>query len=280
MTDLLVDAFEMFDRRIQPTNAQMHLAMGRGHRLSRILDRSPQISECRLVGSIVRSTAVRIFSDVDVLAVFDLPRSPEMDDSRKLLVLAQSIIEDHARTFTSNENTVSLRFAKWPNVDVLPAVASNGSANDRKLWIPAGSGEWRFYCPGSDDQLVASAVSRFGEGFKSVVRIFKWWNKSNGGIIHSVEVERLARKAFTQGLPAWPQAILALFMAIAPEQDGVSACDLRSADMVISSESTDIVRRGCDLAVRAQQAAAIADFRGASVLWRRLLGDRFPVVGG
>jgi predicted nucleotidyltransferase len=278
MTDPLVDAFDMFDRRIQPTDAQIRLAMGRGQRLSQLLSRNSQIFECRVVGSIVRSTAIRIFSDVDILAVFNLPGCPEMADSRELLTLAKSILGHHMQTMICNDNTISLRFSKWPNVDVLPAMATGRSGANGTLRIPTRSGTWQYYSPGNDDQLVVDAVLRLGQGFRSVVRIFKWWNKLSNEVMSSFEVERLAREVFAQGLPDCPRAIQMLFAAITQDQDGMSVSHSRYAGSVISSESSDIVRRACDLAAQAQQATAIADFRGASLLWRRLLGDRFPFV--
>jgi predicted nucleotidyltransferase len=280
MIDPLIEAFSQFDRRIQPSEVQRCLAAKRADRLSHALNHTSSISECHVTGSLVRSTAIRKFSDVDILAIFDSRRDLPMADPGDLLELTYSISAVLARTITRNTNTITLNFSKWPNVDILPALIHGASDDMGALQIPAGSGIWGHYYPGADDLLIADGVRRHGPRFKAVVRTFKWWNKMNGEIMRSFEVERLARDTFAEGLPKSPQAVHMIFAA------AIEACDHQrqrhalTETTIPTSSNYDVLKQAFILSTQAEEAAAVADFRGATLCWRRLLGEFFPVVAG
>jgi len=279
MPDPVINAFDLFDQRIQPTRAQTDTANKRASRLERALLREPQVSQCRPIGSLVRSTVIKKFSDVDILAVIDFDGSAVPEDSRELLVLASSVVGNYARLVTRNNSTVTLEFSTWPKVDILPAVIVGKSSGGGLFRIPTMSGGWQYYSPGDDDLLVSSAASRLGSRFKSIVRIFKWWSKSNNEVVSSFQIERLVGRLFVDKIPPYPQAMRMLFgAALHPQGYGFQCGNRVTADIPRVCARRDVLELAYGISSQAESFALSSDFRRCSQLWRGLLGELFPVV--
>jgi hypothetical protein len=283
MIDSLAVAFETFDQRIRLSHTQRQAAAKRTNAVSRLLTSDPSILKCVAVGSLVRSTAIRRFSDVDILAVVK-PAGNGQADSTSLLELVARICRGVAENVTVDRNAVSLTYSRWPRADIIPAfVTDEGRQDDPTFRIPDGNRRaWLSYSPEAQNRLLANRLQQLGPRLKSTIRMIKWWSHLNGRPVRSSEVEALACHLFVDNIPDYPRAICSILDAAADWENGAqSGYDLdQSTGNRKTMTACDRVEEG---RILARQALEIGDHgpfaqQEAGVLWRRLFGERFPSV--
>lgn len=275
----LTRAFEIFDQHIQPTATQKITAERRIDRLAQAFRHVAGVANCRLVGSMARSTTIRRYSDADILVVIDQAPGPEFEDSRELIQFSGAIVSEFSSNIRWGSNSITLLFSNWPNVDILPAVAVTELGCAAEFKIATRPGGWQSYSPESDDSLVSEAAARLGPRFKSVVRIFKWWSRSHGDIVPSFQIERIVDNLFLKDMPDYPQAFWMLFSALV-NSDTYSANNETRPDVADFDidHNDDLLRHAAVISEEAAKLAADARFERSGRLWRRLLGESFPAV--
>lgn len=269
----MANEFDTFDALLQPSPSQRNRADLRSRRLSELLAESNNIAECRLVGSFTRSTAIRRYSDTDILAVFD-PAKVDSKNPKDLLALTEQIIKPLGRTVIRSPITVSLQYPDWPNVDILPGFAAGGREREG-FHIPTEAGTtWQLYSPGQHDRIVSDASKRLGSRLKKLIRIIKWWNYTNGTFLKSYEIEEFVVNAFPARIPDYTEAIYNIFNEIIKK-----LADDRSrnnnARFMISTRARDawlISRQAQELTTSGR------DKEDVESLLRRLFGEQFPHV--
>jgi predicted nucleotidyltransferase len=265
LTDPLTEAFDLFDQCVKPSPTQKYAAVSRGQRVSQLLSQNKRIVECRIVGSLIRSTAIRHFSDIDILAVFD-SRGDSQDSPQELLDLTSRVADSFGVVVSSNPTTVSLQYSDWPNVDILPARVATTDVRHRTFRIPAGSGQtWQLYLPDRHDRMVRDGSARLGPRFKTIVRIVKWWNRLNNEIVRSYEIEELVNDLFKTEIPVYSEAIYRTFNAMLLKLASAGVPDSVMTAWLLSREARDL-------------ATAKASKQDLKVPFRRLFGEQFPLV--
>jgi predicted nucleotidyltransferase len=267
LIDPLAEAFELFDQRVQPSAQQRDGAELRGRRVSQLLSQNSQVAECRVIGSLARSTAIQRYSDVDILAVFD-PQEVVVENPETLLQLTTQMVASTNYTATRTQITISLMYPDWPNVDILPglAVGSKGQA----FHIPAAVGRgWQPYFPDQHDGIVKNGSTRLGPRFKTLVRAIKWWNGINGGPLQSYEIEEIINDLFDTKIPDYAEAIFEIFSTIHKTladgtRDSPAYINIRTA-WLLSRQARELAIEGRDM-------------QGVESSFRRLLGEQFSLV--
>jgi predicted nucleotidyltransferase len=274
LVDPLAEAFDLFNQRVEPSAPQRTAAEIRGRHVSHLLSQNAQILECRLVGSLVRSTAIQRFSDVDILAIFD-PKEVDSRDSEKLLDLTAQIVGSLSHAVTRTPITISLQYPDWPNIDILPGWVADGE--HQAFRIPAGTGRaWQLFFPSQHDRIVREGSGRLGSRFRIIIRVIKWWNQLNGGPLESYEIEELINELFKLEIPEYTEAIYRIFSAITHRLIDAEDNDC-SADSNNSVSAT--VRTAWLLSQQARELATEGHSKkDIKSLFRRLFGERFPVV--
>jgi predicted nucleotidyltransferase len=278
LTDLLVEGFEILDERVQLTASQRQAAEHRGQQVLQTLSQCDVIAECRLVGSMVRSTAIKHFSDIDILAVFEPLGGAGGQDFKVLLDLTEQAVASLGVTVARTDTTVSVRYGDWPCVDILPVGFTDGMGrDDQSFHTPGEAGRaWQFYSPSQHDRIVQNASVRLGSRYKKIVRNVKWWNCSNGRILRSYAIEMLVNDSFPSEIPVYTEAIQRVFGSIVSWLSDAGAENGRrgSADSV-----PDIVRSAWLLACQAREMATLGRRKDLELIFRRLFGEQFPVSG-
>ncbi|GHG20421.1 nucleotidyltransferase domain-containing protein [Streptomyces hydrogenans] len=261
--------FEILLDRITLSPLEMEAALNHARAVCGILKSCPLVSECVISGSIARSTAVRKFSDVDIIAILkdskrvDFPSSLAIKDISDFLSLRYKDIQVF-------DSAIRIDFPGIPGVDVVPAVHQEMSSSGYPLLkIPARRQSWIDYIPEEQSQTTEGSAKRLGAEFKQAIRLAKWWSYENSTSIPSYEIEELASRAFR----AWPE------MRSLPEALAVLLEEVATAfEMRDSDRNRDSARKAARIARTALVLSTQGDIRESVNLWRCLLGEQFPVV--
>lgn len=220
-----------------------------------------------MTGSMARTTAIKRYSDVDVIVILDLPSAqrPTVDYALDLLIRLLRTAGYEAKISGA---AVSVSFVNGYGIDFMPAFDRKGAdgglcdfdipRNDRKGWLR--------YSPDDQTRRTSSAVKICGPDFKKLVRAVKWWARIHGHQVASYELELIACETFVKELPELPQAIARFFQSATLRlgaQVSIKAPGLKDA--------SSVARRACEL-------QEIGDIVGSASLWRRIFGEQFPIV--
>lgn len=267
MTDQLSDQFDIFLNSVTPSAHEKTAALQQAQDIADKIKLYPGVQTCLITGSMVRSTAVRTYSDVDIVAVVDAASElGQKDPGTFVSALAHKLRETESNVQLS-ENAVRIAYAEGLAVDVLPAIhVGVNSKGDDVYRIGAGNRDgWQTYIPEDQNRVVEEAARSLGSNYKKLVRLCKWWSKTHGQPISSYEIERVAAKAFSRKIPALPRAMIDFF-------------DYATRSMDDASRTTDEIDQSKSIA---QEACATWDSGNTTKsieLWRYLLGDHFPAL--
>ncbi|MFJ2088210.1 nucleotidyltransferase domain-containing protein [Streptomyces sp. NPDC087901] len=266
MNSTLEKTFEIFVRRISLSQQQIDEAVERAEEICQFLSQATTVQECKMTGSMARSTAIQKFSDIDVVAVLS-PQPPAETTPHSITARLLDTLKLRYREARISDNTVRIRFAQGPDVDVIPAIPDVGNPKSGSFKIPsADRGRWNSYDPGERNQKINRKGALLGGEFIHLIQIIKWWSKCNGQPIASYEIENIASSAFRFRMPSITRAIVDFF------ELAESSSEMRSKDHVASLS----VARA--IANKALQCEKQGDVRGALNHWGSLLGDQFSSV--
>lgn len=141
-----------------------------------------QISRPILFGSHVKGTAVRTYSDVDILIVV---RKEEIRWGGSLIsstTLLKNIRDELRGRYPATEvrrdsHAVAVKFGGGEHgVDVVPAVFEKPATTGHPIYlIPDGSGDWLSTSPDAQLKALNTADEQCGGRIKIGIRLLKWW---------------------------------------------------------------------------------------------------------
>jgi hypothetical protein len=179
-----------------------------------LLEKKFEILDCFPTGSLVRGTGLKHVSDVDVILALHF--SKHIDGRSPLAVLESvraALSTYNAKIVKKNGQAVTLYFATWPNVDIVPAKRVR-DGNGHVLHIgDANTGEWIPTNPAGHDV----AMARLPVRARQLVRLMKCWNRAHSGYFQSFHIEQvvLAMPGVGSDLPwdeaSWPWTFLRFF---------------------------------------------------------------------
>lgn len=266
MNSNLEKTFEIFVRRISLSQQQIDEAVERAEEICQFLSQAATVQECKMTGSMARSTAIQDFSDIDVVAV--LSRQPLTETTpHSVTVGLLDTLKIRYHQAQISDNTVRICFAQGLDVDVIPAIPDIGNPKSGIFKIPsADRGRWNSYAPGERNQEINRKSALLGGEFIHLIQIIKWWSKRNGQPIASYEIENIASSAFRSRMPPITRAIVDFF------ELAEFSSEMRLRDHV---DSISVARIIANKALRCEKQG---DTRGALNHWGSLLGDQFSSV--
>jgi hypothetical protein len=223
--------------------------------------------------------------DVDIIIVtnFKTTDSPE--------TVLQTLSEALDGEFTVERiNKRSVRVTDYrAEIDVVPVTKSGAyyELSDRDL------GHWRATNPPGHTTWSATQNRLFGERFKPLVKMLKWWRRQNPsgkrpkGFVLEVLVSKHAPREETHYGEAFAKTLENIYssyryladLGLKPtiEDPGLPGSDILSKVSVTDWRNfIDRMRVHAEYAMRAQTTE---DMEEATRLWRKLFGDRFkPTV--
>jgi predicted nucleotidyltransferase len=272
----VAEAFDQFNRHISLADSDRTFGRERVEAISRALEQNSSVVRSLPFGSFARSTAIRRFSDVDLLVEFRLAMRVAGNGPQHFLDTLEGLAHGVVSDVSRHENSITLTYPEWPAIDLVPAIRSDADKHGGSAFlIPASEGGcWQFYKPHARDRQIEKRAQNLGGTFKGAIRMMKWWSKVKGGIVDSFEIEALACGQFVETMPPYPQAIYALFdsclgLYLASKLRG----ERRTESSLSSLEEAHQIARE---ALRLSERIGPAEQKAAVETWRKLFGDQFP----
>ncbi|MET7826275.1 hypothetical protein ABZT23_16490 [Streptomyces sp. NPDC005386] len=267
MTHPIAHLFDDFLRYITLSDSEKAIALEQGRRLSRRIEQRPEVRECLITGSMTRSTAIRKFSDVDIVAVIESENKLAQADSATLVAAVATILRETEPHVEVSENAVRVVYEECVTVDVLAGIYTGTNSTDDDVYrIPTSNQEgWETYAPEEQSRRIREATEFFGDDFKKLIRLCKWWSKTHDQPVSSHDIELIAFNSFTDDIPELPRALIEMFNAIEHSID-------------TGSPKMPILLKSKSIATEAYSSWQSGDAQKSIELWRRLFGDRFPTV--
>ncbi|MER8231727.1 hypothetical protein [Streptomyces sp. NPDC094049] len=267
MTDQITYQFEAFLQRITLSDSEKQNALEQGQRLSRRIEQRSEVRECLITGSMVRSTAIRKFSDVDIVAVIEPEDQLAHSEPAALVSTVAQMLGEMEPDVQVSENAVRVTHMDGGVVDVLASVRLGiNCEGDEEYRIPTTRQDgWEIYAPEAQNRRIREATKLVGEDFKRLIRLCKWWSKTHGQPISSHEIELAAYRTFPRTIPELSRAVVEFSDSIRHRIDG---SPLTQAALL------DFNR----LAREAYDKQISGDIKKSSELWGMVFGDEFTAV--
>src|SRR5262245_40009272 len=167
--------------RVQPQDGE--LAAARRHRETTRtrLAREFDVSRIFPIGSHARGTAIRRYSDLDMLVVLrrnEAKWGGSIVSSQTLLGRVRQDLEERYATTTirRDQQAVVLQFAQGQqSLDVVPAIFHKFEGKHPLFRIPSGDGHWIETSPEVHNRLFLAANERSGGKLRKLCQLMKWW---------------------------------------------------------------------------------------------------------
>jgi len=243
------------------------------------------------IGSHTRGTAIRTYSDLDVLAVL---RRNEAKWGRRIVssdTLLSRVIEDLQGRFPytavrGDQQAAVIGFsAGQRSLDVVPALWERFSEKHPVYAIPDGQGGWIETSPEAHNRRFQIAVARSGGKLKGVCQLLRWWKFSR---VQPIPLQTfhtdvlLAAQDTCVGARTYAQCLFLAFQLLARRQCR-SLQDPLGMGGAIPAAKTDAQRRSLIDAVEyslqhassAIELEASARFEEANVQWNLVFNGCF-----
>lgn len=264
MADELSDRFNAFIRKITLSDSERNAALKQGLLLSQKLEQRPEIQKSLITGSMARKTAIRKYSDVDLVVVIEKNDPLSQAGSADLVRALSGILREMELQVQVSENAARVRTVDGVTVDVLAAIQtgiSNASEDEYRISSSNRNG-WERYAPEEQNRRIRESAAILGDNFKKLIRLIKWWSKINGHPISSYAIESAACQAFRMRMPEMAQAVIDMY-----EYMGSSTC-LTLPEMSIFIEAKGV-------AEEAYSCWQSGNKKESVQLWGRLFGEQF-----
>lgn len=245
-----------------------------------------------LAGSYSRDTAVRPKKttdgherpDVDIIIETNFSTNDHPDD---VLAELREALEDEFEVQRTNKRSVRILTSN-AEMDVVPVVAvgDHYELPDRDLE------KWKATNPPKHDEWSSDQNKRFSSRFKPLVKMFKWWLRENkpgkrpkGFILevlaslHAPDSEIHYGEAFAQMLEKIYDAYKVYVQL--NMKPNIADPALPTNDIMSKVSMTDwknFIEKVRVHAGYAREAQTTDDMERATVLWRRIFGDRFKAT--
>ena len=282
-------AFDTFFDNINLSGDHRSTAAARRDRLVSLLKNDFDILEAFPTGSIPRYTAVRGYADLDVMVALHWSKHIKDKKPSEVLKAVQKSLAEYRTGVRRNGQAVTLYYESWPNVDIVPVSRVTGS-DDSLLYynVPdMNHEEWIPSNPKRHSDAMQAQNQSFGEQFKKIVKMVKWWNHQHSSLLEGYHIEVIALRSLTGTFNNYSWDVFKFFD---------SACTLAASLMwhdggvvdnylyLNSSAREEILKRLRTARDKARDAwhatyGQNSDHKKAIEIWRQIFGDKFPAYG-
>jgi hypothetical protein len=287
MNKSVTEAFDAFDEHIRLTDEAKKFALDEARKVSRLIGEHPAVKGYITTGSMVRSTAIRSFSDVDIVIILREGSGSGKINPKSMLSSVADIAKQYIANAQITGNTVSAISSNGTRIDILPALVGYIDDMGNQFYeIPAGTqSDWQEYSPDEQSKRITEMGTRLGPRFKKLIRAIKWWSQTSSQPLSSHQIEILAGEVFDATIPELPEAVVKFFdFAIASlernSKDARAPSPDNAGPAIVDQGVLPKLYRARDLAKQAHELEAVAprDADQAIRIWRRLFGEQFPAV--
>lgn len=234
-----------------------------------------------LMGSAEKSTIIRPFEDIDVLAVFSNVNGAWEKykyDSKGFIYRIRDAYDGVAiQQVGTRGQAVRVFYQTGGHVDVAPVFSAG---NDVYL-LPNGSGGWTNTSPTLACSWFAKRNKDLGYHLAPLVRLLKCWNRAHSKRIRSYHLETVVGTTFSSMGGNYRDAVQKFFEwsqgRLSVDDPGGHSGDLSNyLNWNGRSELTQALSAASDRALKALKAEEDGNHTEAKRLWRIILGEGFP----
>lgn len=282
-------AFNVFFDNINLRGDHRSTASARKERLVSLLGKEFEILEAFPTGSIPRYTAVRDHADLDVMVVLHWGKHIKDKKPSEVLKTVQKCLAEFRTGVRRNGQAVTLYYETWPNVDVVPVSRVTNSDDSFSHYnVPdMNHEEWIASSPKRHSDAMVARNESFGDEFKKIVKMIKWWNHQHSSLLEGYHIEVMALHALSGRFSSYPWDIFQFFDSACKLASSFLFHDGGFADkyLYLNSEARlEIVRRLETARDKARTAwhetyGANNNDKKAIEIWGQVFGDKFPAYG-
>lgn len=288
MTSLAVDmAFQLFLDAIEPTAVDQRNAQARAARLADTVKAAfappgrLALVRTAQIGSVVKGTAIRPLSDVDLLAVFaETPRRifVQQSNSQRFLYQVRDALATTSRVEVvgARGQAVRLFYRDGLEVDVAPVLPRRPEG----FFLPAGDGSWVATHPEYHPHWLNVMDGQSNQRLRPMIKLVKAWNRAHARHFKSFQIEVMVADGSHAMCDSFPESLCSWF-----ENPHLAAKDPVFGKPVVDHGATlsGLKSRTALAAAAAKARDAIeADRRGDTYKalrgWHAILGDPFTTV--
>jgi hypothetical protein len=186
--------FDQFFENINLKGDHHSIASSRREKIVSLLQNDFEIIESFPTGSIPRYTAVTGHADLDVMVVLHYTKHIKNKKPSEVLGAVQQSLAEYRTGVRRNGQAVTLYYNSWPNVDVVPVSrVKNDDGSVRHYEVPNMNREqWIESRPKLHSHTLENRNSSYGEEFKKIIKMIKWWNHQHSSLLQSFHIEVIA----------------------------------------------------------------------------------------
>jgi predicted nucleotidyltransferase len=241
---------------------------------------SYSLTQYRLIGSYARGTAIRDFSDIDIMLVFQNTTTPAQLESQPLLAGIRRILEqstDSSIHIFELQEVVQVEYPSGLHFDILPALKNDSQS----YLIPDGMNGWRVTDPDAQMRYFRTQDTASRIRLPEFTRGLKYWNATHGQLIRSYHLESIAAHFGPHLDTDYTIATHDIFQKLSRTvciADPVGRQGELSSYLSTSHRNsvTALCREAAARALMALKAQASQDHDGALAAWASVYGPRFP----
>jgi hypothetical protein len=279
-------SFDIFRENIEPPTYEREAATARKDWLVSLLSKDFEILEAFPTGSLPRYTGIKKYSDLDIMIALHYGKHVEGKKPSQVLQAVRESLSDY-KPLRRNGQAVTVYYSTWPEyVDIVPVsrVADNGKLlyynipdMNTETWIPSN--------PNLHDEDLTAKNKSFGQEFKRIIKMVKWWNKRHSDLLQSFHLEILAYYSLTGAFSEYSWNIRMFFDNAAKFINQPLKHRFGNVDDYLSYSNRQEAQKRLETAKDQAQSAwyktygANIDHKGAIEIWRQIFGEEFPAYG-
>lgn len=256
------------------------------------LSKSFSVSRTALIGSHAKGTAVKWYSDVDLLVVLrrdTVRRGEKVISSGTLLKNVRDELRGRYPTteVRRDAQAIAVRFGRGEHgVDVVPAIYGAPTTTGHPIFIiPDGAGGWLETSPDAQLKALKSADESADGKLSAAIRLMKWWmfSRSTWIPLDSAHLEAVAVKAGVRRRDSYSAILSRLFVTLTGRAGssirdpiGVSGLLPLARTEAQRGEVLSAVRYAADHSVRAVNAEEEENHAEAIRQWKIVFNQSFP----
>ena len=213
--------------RIQPQAGELSRAQSHLMTVRRRLVASFDLAKFVRIGSHARNTAVRQFSDIDVLAVLrrnEAKWGGNIVNSSTFLRRIRDDLEDrfsHTEMRGDQQAVVAEFGGGAHSLDVVPGIFHRWDSGKPVYLIPDGQDSWLESSPEAHNSYFANAAEKSGGKLRKVIQLLKWWKHSRAQSIPILSFHLDLLMAWGEvcvGVKSYGQCLLDAFRLLADRE--------------------------------------------------------------
>jgi hypothetical protein len=279
-------AFNQFHDEINLSGDYREIANKRRDHLIELLGGKFKVVDTFSSGSIPKFTALREHADLDIMLVLHFGKHIHGKSPTQVLQAVRDSIS-YKTTVRKNGQAVTLHYATWPSVDIVPVCyVHTGDNIPTHYCVPdANMGIWIDSNPKTHAKAIQVKASECGENFRRIIKFAKHWSKGHSNYLQSYHIEVLALRIFDgpmnditwDAFRFFDQAIPLLRNSIWNEWSHVD-------NYLSANDRLEVIKRletARGVALAAWSHTYDGKFYHATAIgmWREIFGNKFPNYG-